>query len=469
MAVHSIELCAGVGMLGEGTRAAFDFYGIKHRTICYVEREAAAAGQLVALMEAGILDPAPVWSDLLTFDGAAWRGKVDCLIAGFPCQDLSIAGRRAGLNGKRSGLFFDICDLADDCGAQLLVLENVSAIASATATVVDEAEELEERAAARVMGELADRGWDSEWITIRASDVGASHQRARWFCFAWRVADSEHAERRPERVTGDCRQQGKDGERKTDSGVGVAEQTLDDAGCGNARRNQHQPGAGGGSAEHQLGCEAVADSARNGRHGFGGEGRRGRGICETGVQLGQPARDRWREGRPKSAGQQGRHDAAEHGRPVANTQSERTRAESLPLRVGPQQRNTSNIRRHVANPGSQRHQGREQRRTCTGNGGGQKAHGSAEQLCGALPIFAPWPEDGRWPGILEHFPHLAPATEPGICSVVDGVPLLVDKSRNHQLRAIGNGVVPLQAATAIVELFRRSGIGVKAWKSENIA
>src|SRR3546814_18014295 len=124
-------------------------------------------------MEAVALVPAPIWSDMLTFDGAAWRGRVDCVIAGFPCQDLSIAGQRAGLDGKRSGLFFTVCDIADACDAQFLLLENVSGIASATATVVDEAEgELEERAAARVLGELADRGWDAEWITLSASDVG---------------------------------------------------------------------------------------------------------------------------------------------------------------------------------------------------------------------------------------------------------------------------------------------------------
>lgn len=127
-------------MLGEGARAGLQLLGIEHRTVCYVEREAAAAAQLARLMEAGALDPAPVWSDLLTFDGAAWRGCVDFLVAGFPCQDISIAGRRAGLDGQRSGLFFDILDLADDCGASGLFLENVSAIATATATAVDEAE-----------------------------------------------------------------------------------------------------------------------------------------------------------------------------------------------------------------------------------------------------------------------------------------------------------------------------------------
>lgn len=188
MALHTIELCAGVGMLGEGLRAGLTYMGIAHRTVCYVEREAHAAAVLAARMEEGSLDAAPVWADLCTFDAEAWRGKVDCVVAGFPCQDLSLAGRRAGLDGARSGLFFNVLDIAEACGAWCLFLENVAGIASATATVVDEAEgELEERAAARVLGELADRGWDSEWITLSASEVGASHGRARWFCWAWRM------------------------------------------------------------------------------------------------------------------------------------------------------------------------------------------------------------------------------------------------------------------------------------------
>lgn len=194
MALSTIELFAGVGMLGEGVRAGLKHMGIAHRTVLFVEREAYAASVLVARMEEGSLDAAPIWPDVTTFDASAWRGKVDCVIAGFPCQDLSIAGRRAGLDGKRSGLFFEAVRIATDSGARFMFLENVAGIATATASVVDEAEgELEERAAARVVGELADLGWDSEWITISASDVGASHGRARWFCLAWRMGSMGYA------------------------------------------------------------------------------------------------------------------------------------------------------------------------------------------------------------------------------------------------------------------------------------
>jgi DNA (cytosine-5)-methyltransferase 1 len=176
MVLHTVELFSGVGMLGEGLRAGLRHMGVETRTLCHVEREAYAASVLAARMEEGSLDAAPVWADVCTFDALAWRGRVDCIVAGFPCQDLSVAGRRAGLDGKRSGLFFEVVRIATDSGAWLMFLENVAGIATATATVVDAEEgELDERAAARVVGELADLGWDSEWITLSASDVGASH------------------------------------------------------------------------------------------------------------------------------------------------------------------------------------------------------------------------------------------------------------------------------------------------------
>lgn len=189
MAIHTIELFAGVGMLGEGLRAGLGYLGIQNRTVCYVEREAYAAAVLAARIQEGSLDAAPIWSDVTTFSARRWTGVVDCVVAGFPCQDLSVAGLRAGLDGARSGLFFEVLRIARDCGAEWIFLENVAGIATATAAAVDEAEgALEERAAARVVGELADLGWDAEWVTIPASDVGASHGRDRWFCLA-KMAD----------------------------------------------------------------------------------------------------------------------------------------------------------------------------------------------------------------------------------------------------------------------------------------
>ena len=273
MALHTIEICAGVGMLGEGLRAGLSHMGIALRTVCYVEREAYAAAVLAARCEEGSLDDAPVWSDLTTFNAGRWRGAVDGIAAGFPCQDLSLAGKRAGLDGKRSGLFFDILNIADDCGAWFLFLENVAGIASATASVVDEAEgDLEERAAARVLGELAERGWNAEWLTLSASDVGASHGRERWFCFAWRMGnpDQQRAHR-----AGTCPQQDRSAEPSDASGfVADAQRSSDErrgepadvarAGC-EAQGQTHQRQRSGPAADG-CGC-AVADASSTGQQG----------------------------------------------------------------------------------------------------------------------------------------------------------------------------------------------------------
>lgn len=372
MALHplnGIELFSGVGMLGEGLRAGLAHLGIPYRAVCHVEREAHAGGVMVARMEEGSMDAAPVWSDVTSFDAAAWRGKVDCVVAGFPCQDLSVAGRRAGLDGKRSGLFFEVVRIAADSGARFMLLENVAGIASATATVMDEAEgELDERAASRVVGELADCGWDAEWITLSASDVGASHGRARWFCLAWRQVGHT----------------GRD--------------------AGSAEHGEQPESASGRAGESgQAGClREVADPARHERDGSGdGQGGRGRGICEAGVAMADADRD----GLGTSRERQGRTPNA-------------------PLR----------------------HQ----------------------------ELFAPGPADPRWAGIIRDEPWLAPAlsiegeldaaaafaaAQSILCGTPDGLAAGLDfNHRAQRLKCVGNGVVALCAAAAVVVLVRRAGI-----------
>lgn len=390
-------------MLGEGVSAGFEHLGISSRTICYVEREAPAAAQLVTLMEAGALAAAPIWSDMLTFDGSAWRGAVDCVAAGFPCQDLSIAGRRAGLDGKRSGLFFRVLDIADACGAWLLVLENVSGIASATASVVDEAEgELEERAAARVLGELADRRWDAEWITLPASDVGANHGRARWFCIAWRQLDD--ADRIGALRTGSA-----------ESGADLGREELGNTGLQHQHLQQRAHGA-----EHPRTGQPVAHAERAER----------RTECVGGI--GCIARD---DGGRREA-DVGLESQTRHWPTPASRDYRSPNIESLEARGGYEGRAVAEL--HQA------------------------------------PLFAPGPADPIWAGLLNASRigaweravtddeagscPWAPATKPGVRMLVDGMAIVVDESRNHQLRQVGNGVVPLQAAFATVVLARRAGL-----------
>lgn len=100
---------------------------------------------------------------------------VDVLCAGFPCQDISNAGRRAGIQGARSGLWSHVADAIGVLRPRLVFLENVSAL------VV--------RGLDRVLADLAALGLDAEWTTLRASEVGAPHRRERWFLLAWPAAD----------------------------------------------------------------------------------------------------------------------------------------------------------------------------------------------------------------------------------------------------------------------------------------
>jgi DNA (cytosine-5)-methyltransferase 1 len=96
--------------------------------------------------------------------------KIDIIGGGFPCQDLSVAGAGKGLDGERSGLFFEIVRLIRECNPRFVFLENVPAIRT--------------RGGERVVKELASIGYDCRWTTLSASAVGAPHKRERWFLLA---------------------------------------------------------------------------------------------------------------------------------------------------------------------------------------------------------------------------------------------------------------------------------------------
>lgn len=118
--LNTIALCAGVGGLDLGVSLA-----IPHaRTVCYVEREAAAAASLAASIAAGWFHPAAIWSDMRTFDGAAWRGCVDLVTSGDPCQGNSVAGKRLGQLDDR-WLLDRAIEIFAASGARYFFRENV--------------------------------------------------------------------------------------------------------------------------------------------------------------------------------------------------------------------------------------------------------------------------------------------------------------------------------------------------------
>lgn len=126
-------------------------------------------------------------NDVLTFppdDSDKWN--VDVICGGFPCQDISNAGKRKGLDGERSGLFYEIVRIAKRLRPKYLLLENVSAL------IV--------RGLGDVLRELAEIGYDAEWHCIPAAAVGAPHRRDRVFIVAYANSDrkvGDQSEHRP--------------------------------------------------------------------------------------------------------------------------------------------------------------------------------------------------------------------------------------------------------------------------------
>lgn len=166
--MNVLSLCAGVGGLDLGVELAT---GRTSCTVCYVEREAHAAAVLVARMEETLLAPAAVWSDLTTFDGTEWRGVVDIVVAGYPCQPFSTAGKRAGTDDPRH-LWPHVARIIRECGPGLVFLENVPGHLSLGFDAV--------------CGELQGMGYRVAAGVFSAAEVGASHRRERLFILGHR-------------------------------------------------------------------------------------------------------------------------------------------------------------------------------------------------------------------------------------------------------------------------------------------
>lgn len=134
-------------------------------TVCAVERDAYAAQVLAQRQNDGILPAFPIWSDITTFDGRPWRGIIDVISGGFPCQDISSAGKGAGIDGERSGLWSEMARIISEVRPGEVWVENSPMLVS--------------RGLARVISDLAQMGYDAHWTRFSASNFGAPHIRDR--------------------------------------------------------------------------------------------------------------------------------------------------------------------------------------------------------------------------------------------------------------------------------------------------
>ena len=142
-----------------------------HSCVCAVEIEPYCQKVLLQRQRDGILPKFPIWDDVRTFDGKPWRGKVDIVCGGFPCQDISCAGKGAGIDGERSGLWSEFARVISEVRPRYVFVENSPMLAV--------------RGLGRVLGDLSESGYDAEWIVMGADDCGAPHRRKRMWILAY--------------------------------------------------------------------------------------------------------------------------------------------------------------------------------------------------------------------------------------------------------------------------------------------
>jgi len=163
--MNGLDLFSGIGGL---TVALQDWV----KPVAYCEIEQYARAVLLSRMSEGELPVAPIWDDVQTLKKEHVPVTIDIIYGGFPCQDISAAGRREGIQeGNRSGLFFEIMRLADEFKPRYLFLENVPNIRTKGLDVV--------------LKELTERGYDCVWTVLSAAEVGALHVRKRWWLLAY--------------------------------------------------------------------------------------------------------------------------------------------------------------------------------------------------------------------------------------------------------------------------------------------
>jgi DNA (cytosine-5)-methyltransferase 1 len=135
--------------------------------VCAVEWEQYPASVLCARQNDGLLARFPIWDDVQTFDGTSWRGLVDVISGGFPCQDISAAGKGAGIEGERSSMWKHMARIICEVRPKYVFVENSPM--------------LTHRGLGTVLGIQPTWGSDAEWGVLGASNIGAKHYLRKRF------------------------------------------------------------------------------------------------------------------------------------------------------------------------------------------------------------------------------------------------------------------------------------------------
>lgn len=435
-----LSLCSGVGGLDLGLRVAQP----NARTICFVEIEAFACAILAARMAENALDPAPIWTNLRTFDGKPWRGIVDCITAGYPCQPFSVAGKQKGSEDPRH-LWPDVFRVVREINPPFCFFENVGGHLRLGFEQVHD--------------DLRSVGYRVKAGLFTAQEVGAPHKRERLFILAYR--ESNGIDRR---MSFPATFQGENGCGATAQSSGSGEAFMADGACIVSERPIPERDSGGQS-QKQIGGfgNQLGDPQYNGSLAVaitrGNEANDEPWGSASGCEKAKQSKGTDKLG---NAEHDGSYAATLGGSDGENAGARGTAGGQIP----PQQFARTDC---LANTASAENIIRESRKLegakaggtsfnpAVGDGGGHVAdcdNTGFEKQCRAESVraqheafecgsdltlfpmpFPPGPE-GSWDGIPE-------SLEPAICRMADGLAHRVDR-----IRACGNGVVPLAAAYA---------------------
>jgi DNA (cytosine-5)-methyltransferase 1 len=166
MTLNELHLFAGAGggILGGML--------LGHRPVCAVEIEPFRRRVLLQRQRDGLLPWFPIWDDVRTFDGRPWRGKIDVVCGGFPCQDISSSSRtKTGIHGARSGLWKEQARIIGEIRPRYALMEN-----SPMLTV---------RGLGTVLGDLSEMGYNARWCVLGGRHAGAPTKRDRIWILAY--------------------------------------------------------------------------------------------------------------------------------------------------------------------------------------------------------------------------------------------------------------------------------------------
>lgn len=176
--LNGLDLFSGYGGAQDALRGLV-------RTVAYCEIERGAQRILLRRMRKGHISVAPIWDDVRTLRKGHIVEPIDIITGGFPCQDVSVAGMRRGLDGERSGLFFEVIRLVREFRPRFVFLENVPGLLV--------------RGMDRVSAELASIHYDHRVGVLSAFDMGAPHLRERVWILAHSNSHTKNLRRSEER------------------------------------------------------------------------------------------------------------------------------------------------------------------------------------------------------------------------------------------------------------------------------